>query len=217
MNTDDDHVAGQPVSGIRQGGGTVNDPRAGEAGRSDAAIWPGRFNDQVVLVTGAAGGLAAPTCRRIAAEGGTVVCTDVHLSGDGSSRDSCLRLDVTDRASWHSVVEAVVVEHGRLDGALLTHAISGPVAPVEHVASSDWARTTAVNLDGCFYGLSATVPVMKRAAYGRVVAVSSFGGLEGVPTRSAYSASKAALNTLVKVVAKECAAEFVTVNTIAQP
>jgi NAD(P)-dependent dehydrogenase (short-subunit alcohol dehydrogenase family) len=116
---------GQPASGTRQEAGL-----AGEAGRSDAAIWRGRFNDQVVLVTGAAGGLATPACRRIAAEGGTVACTGVHLSGDGSSPDSCLRLDVK--------------------------------------------------------------------------------------ARSAYAASKAALNTLVKVVAKECAAEFVTVNAIAQ-
>ena len=168
-----------------------------------------------MLVTDAAGGLAAPTCRRIAAEGGTVVCTDICASGEGSSPDSCLPLDVTNRGAWKSVVEVVVSEHGRLDGALLAHAVSGPVAPVEDVPFPDWARTIAVNLDGCFHGLSEVVSVMKRAGYGRVVAVSSFGGLEGPPNRSAYSASKGALNALVKSVARECAADSVTVNAIA--
>jgi len=86
---------------------------------------------------------------------------------------------------------------------------------VEEVPASDWAQTIAVNLDGCFYGLAEIVPVMKRASYGRVVAVSSFGGHEGVANRTAYSSSKAALNTLVKSVVRECAAESVTVNAIA--
>lgn len=193
----------------------MNEVHVGAATKNAPAIWPGRFAGQVMLVTGAAGGLAAPTCRRIADEGGTVICTDVAASGDGSSPDRCLPLDVTDRNSWRSVVQRIVADHGRLDGAILAHAVSGPVAPVENVVDSEWAHTIEVNLNGCFYGLAEIVPVMKRASYGRVVAVSSFGGHEGNANRSAYSSSKAALNTLVKSVARECAADSITVNAIA--
>ena len=100
----------------------MNQVHADVASGCPAAIWPGRFTGQVVLVTGAAGGLGAPTCRRIAEEGATVICTDVDASGDGSSPDRCLPLDVTDRSSWNSVVRAIVAEHRRLDGALLAHA-----------------------------------------------------------------------------------------------
>ncbi|WP_162795042.1 SDR family oxidoreductase [Nonomuraea lactucae] len=166
-------------------------------------------------MTGASGGLGAPTCDRISAEGGTVVCTDVGATGDGSSPDRCRELDVTDRRAWQSLVAEIMAEYGRLDGALFAHGVAGPVTLAQETSASDWAHTIEVNLTGAFYGLRALVPVMRRTSYGRIVAVSSIGAVTANPRQAAYSASKAGLNALVKSVAKECADDSVTVNTIA--
>jgi NAD(P)-dependent dehydrogenase (short-subunit alcohol dehydrogenase family) len=163
----------------------------------------------------AAGGLAAPTCRRIAAEGGTVVCADRGASGDGSVPDACLSLDVTSESSWESVLAKVLSRRGRLDGLRLGHGVSGSIAPVEDVTAEQWRQTLDINLTGCFYGLSRVVPAMPRASYGRIVALSSIAGREGSARQSACSSSKGALNALVESVARECAPDAVTVNVIA--
>ncbi|MFJ9180532.1 SDR family NAD(P)-dependent oxidoreductase [Streptomyces sp. NPDC102360] len=177
--------------------------------------WPGRYRDQVVLVTGAAGGLAAPTCRRLAREGATVICTDVAGDGDGSSPEACLSLDVTDPEAWSRVVADIMRTHGRLDGALLAHGVQGPETPIDETPRDGWQRTLAINLDGCLHGLGAALPAMRARGYGRVTILSSIAGREGNPHQAAYSASKAAVISLVKTAAKEYARDGITVNAVA--
>jgi NAD(P)-dependent dehydrogenase (short-subunit alcohol dehydrogenase family) len=181
----------------------------------EGSCWPGRFHDQVVLVTGAAGGLGAPTCDRLVAEGARVVHTDVTATGDGFSPDACLALDVTDPDAWTAVVADVVARHGRLDGALFAHGIQGPEKPVDSITREEWARTLAVNLDGCLYGLAAVLPAMRERGYGRVAILSSISAREGNPMQAAYSASKAGVVALVKTAAKENARAGITVNCVA--
>lgn len=177
--------------------------------------WPGRYRDQVVLVTGAAGGLAAPTCRRLAREGATVICTDVAGDGDGSSPETCLSLDVTDPEAWCRVVADIMRTHGRLDGALLAHGVQGPETPIDETPRDGWQHTLAINLDGCLHGLSAALPAMRARGYGRVTILSSIAYREGNPHQAAYSASKAAVISLVKTAAKEYARDGITVNAVA--
>ncbi|MFF7656237.1 SDR family NAD(P)-dependent oxidoreductase [Streptomyces sp. NPDC007983] len=177
--------------------------------------WPGRYRDQVILVTGAAGGLAAPTCRRLAREGATVICTDVTAGGDGSSPEACLSLDVTDPEAWSRVVTDILNAHGRLDGALFAHGAQGPETPIDQTPRDGWQRTLAINLDGCLHGLAAALPPMRERGYGRVTILSSIAGREGNPHQAAYSASKAAVISLVKTAAKEYARDGVTVNAVA--
>ena len=197
------------------GAGTVRPGRSRIA--SHDIYWPGRFRDQVILVTGAAGGLGSDTADRLAREGGTVVCTDVAESGagDGSSPANCMALNVTSRADWDRTIETVLARHGRIDGALFAHGIQGPEVPVTEMPADGWARTLSVNLDGCLHGLAAVLPVLTKQGYGRVAILSSISAREGNPHQAAYSASKAGLVALVKTAAKEVAPQGVTVNSIA--
>ncbi|XAS74204.1 SDR family NAD(P)-dependent oxidoreductase [Micrococcaceae bacterium Sec5.1] len=179
--------------------------------------WPGRFQDQVILVTGAAGGLGSDTADRLAREGATVVCTDVSAGGrgDGSSPSNCMALNVTQRPDWDHTVQAVLQRYGRIDGALFAHGIQGPEVPVTEMPAEGWARTLSVNLDGCLHGLASILPVLTKQAYGRIAILSSISAREGNPHQAAYSASKAGLVALVKTAAKEVAPYGVTVNSIA--
>lgn len=184
---------------------------------STEIYWPGRFRNQVILVTGAAGGLGSDTADRLTREGARVVCTDVTASGlgDGSSPSNCLSLNVTMRQDWDHIVQTAFNRYGRIDGALFAHGIQGPEVPVTDMPADGWAKTLSVNLDGCLHGLASLLPVLTRQAYGRIAILSSISAREGNPHQAAYSASKAGLVALVKTAAKEVAPFGVTVNSIA--
>lgn len=181
-------------------------------------LWTDRFDGQVILVTGAAGGLGHASVDRLAAEGATVIATDLTTPTGLLGHDSTgveIELDVTLADHWQAAVESTVAQFGRLDGLLMCHGAQGPEADVEYVALEDWQRTLRINLDSCFLGLQAVMPTMKRQSYGRVAVLSSISGREGNASMSAYSTSKAGVIALVKSVAKEAAADGITINAVA--
>ncbi|MFI5719609.1 SDR family NAD(P)-dependent oxidoreductase [Nocardia sp. NPDC051750] len=179
-----------------------------------STFYPGRFAGRVILVTGAAGGLGSVTVERLGREGASVIGTDVVGTGHERSRD-VETLDVTHRAAWDETVSRVLARYGRLDGALFAHGVQGPETSVADMPFDDWSRTMSVNLDGCFHGLAAILPTLVEQGYGRVAILSSISAREGNPFQAAYSASKAAVVSLVKTAAKEVAEHNVTVNAIA--
>jgi NAD(P)-dependent dehydrogenase (short-subunit alcohol dehydrogenase family) len=174
-----------------------------------------RFSGQVILVTGAAGGLGSAASQRLTDEGANVVNTDSLGTGDGTKPDASLPLDVTDRTAWDRTIAETLHRHDRIDGALFAHGIQGPESDIHEMPFREWSRTFSVNLDGCFHGLSALLPMLRSAGYGRVAILSSIAAREGNPQMAAYSASKAAVVALVKTAAKEAALDGVTVNAIA--
>jgi len=183
--------------------------------RRASPVWPGRFEGQVILVTGAAGGLGSAASDRLRAEGATVVNTDALGTGNGESPGTSLRLDVTQRSEWDAVLAGVLRQHSRLDGALFAHGVQGPETAVQDMPFAGWSRTFSINLDGCFHGLAVLLPVMRGAGYGRIAVLASIAAREGNANMAAYSASKAAVVALVKTAAKEAAPDGVTVNSVA--
>jgi 2-dehydro-3-deoxy-L-rhamnonate dehydrogenase (NAD+) len=178
-------------------------------------IWPGRYNGRVVLVTGAGGGLGSAAVERLRAEGATLVLTDMAPPPESDDADLRLSLDVTDARQWSRVVGETMGRFGRLDGVLFCHGVQGPEVPVDAVPHEGWQRTLDINLNGCFYGLQAVVPVMREAGYGRVAILASIAGREGNENMSAYSVSKAGLIALGKSVAKETARFGISINCVA--
>lgn len=185
------------------------------AAADPSIFYAGRFAGRVILVTGAAGGLGSATVERLIREGASVVSTDIAVTDEDSAGGSNWTLDVTDRAAWDETVSRVLAVHGRIDGALFAHGIQGPETSIPSMAFEGWSKTMSVNLDGCFHGLAALIPVLVAQGYGRVAVLSSISAREGNPFQAAYSASKAAVVSLVKTAAKEVARDNVTVNAIA--
>lgn len=135
------------------------------------------------LVTGAAGGIGARTCRALRAAGAFVVAADLDVSGlDGADR--AVRLDVTDDGAVRSVLEQV----GDLDGLVLSHGVTSLGRAVDTpMAAID--RVLDVNLRGAILVTQVALPGLVRRR-GRIGVLSSVSGFAPLVHRTAYSASK---------------------------
>jgi NAD(P)-dependent dehydrogenase (short-subunit alcohol dehydrogenase family) len=182
-----------------------------------------RLDGRVALVTGAASGIGRATAERLAAEGATVIVSDVQdeqgeqaaaAIRDGGGSASFLHLDVTDEANWSRVVEQVRGEHGGLD-VLVNNAGMGDLATIEETSLADWERTVAIDQTGVFLGMKSCAETLKASGHGSVINISSiFGTSGGFGTSPAYHAAKGAVRTLTKNIALLWAQQGVRVNSI---
>jgi NAD(P)-dependent dehydrogenase (short-subunit alcohol dehydrogenase family) len=182
-----------------------------------------RLQGRVALVTGAASGIGRATVERLAAEGASVVATDVQ-NDPGEAVASRLRErgaravfqhhDVADESSWRSCVERAVTEFGGLD-ILVNNAGIGDIATIEETSSDDWGRTIAVDQTGVFLGMKTAAEALKKSGRGSIVNISSiFGASGGFGTSPAYHAAKGAVRILTKNAALHWAREGVRVNSV---
>jgi 3alpha(or 20beta)-hydroxysteroid dehydrogenase len=170
----------------------------------------GRVSGKVVVVTGAAGGQGAAEATALAAEGATVIATDVHDAIDAADGVAYRKLDVSEPGDWHALGEWLAAEHGRLDG-LVNNAAVPLRARVHEVELDDWNRVLAVNLTGTLLGIQTAVPLMQEG--GSIVNVSSIAGLTG-HYAAAYTVSKWGVRGLSRVASMELGPRGIRVNTI---
>jgi 3alpha(or 20beta)-hydroxysteroid dehydrogenase len=170
----------------------------------------GRVDDKVVVVTGAAGGQGAAEAAALAAEGATVIATDVHDAADTADGVAYRKLDVSEPGDWHALADWLKTEHGRLDG-LVNNAGIPFRARVDEVELADWNRVLAVNLTGTLLGIQTAVPLMRGG--GSIVNVSSIAGLTG-HFAAAYTVSKWGVRGLSRVASTELGPRGIRVNTI---
>ena len=152
--------------------------------------------DSIVLLTGAASGIGAATARAFADAGWTVYATDIETEfpEDIRERCRCLELDVTDETQVGAVVDRIIEEAGRLD-CLVNNAGYGVAGPVEDVASDDVREQFDVLVHGPHRLAQAVLPEMREHG-GRIITVSSVLGHTASPGLGAYSAGKAAVESL---------------------
>ena len=167
-----------------------------------------RFDGKVCLVTGAARGIGAAIARAFAAEGASVVLTDVRdedlAATAGAIGGLALRQDVANEEDWLRVIGAVRDRFGRLD-ILVANAGYGWLKPITEIALEDWRRLQAVNVDGVFLAMKHGIPMIEMTGGGSIVVMSSMYGTVGAAGTSAYCASKGAVTLMAKAVALECA------------
>ncbi|MDD3836363.1 MAG: glucose 1-dehydrogenase [Phenylobacterium sp.] len=173
----------------------------------------GRVERKVALVTGGASGIGKACAERLAAEGATVVITDVQdeqgrataeaIRAAGGKADY-LSHDVTSEEAWVEVIAEVGKRHGRLD-VLVNNAGIGLGGSILEFSLADFRRQTAVNLDGVFLGMKHAIPLMRQGGGGSIVNMSSVAGLKGSPNLAAYCATKGGVRLMTKAVAMECA------------
>jgi NAD(P)-dependent dehydrogenase (short-subunit alcohol dehydrogenase family) len=167
-----------------------------------------------ILITGAASGIGLACARLLAAQGAerlVLVDRDAAALARVDVPVAIDRLvgDVRDEALWE---EAAPLLAG-IDAAVVNAGVAGAGAIAE-LALAEWQRIVSVNLDGAFLTLRAAMRAM-TAAGGAIVATSSAAGIKPEAGVAAYGASKAALLHLVKVAAKEGAAQRIRVNAVA--
>jgi 2-dehydro-3-deoxy-L-rhamnonate dehydrogenase (NAD+) len=173
------------------------------------------FEGRVALITGAAGGIGRAIADRLAACGARLVLWDMRPL-EGLPPDAIAEVvDVTDLAAVEAGRDRALAAAGRIDVLVNNAGIAGPTVPVEAYSPADWRRVMAINLDGVFHCCRAVAPVMRQQGWGRIVNIASLAGKEGTPNAGAYSASKAGVMALTKVLGKELAGTGVLCNAIA--
>lgn len=181
-----------------------------------------RLIGKVAVVTGAAGGIGQATVRRLAAEGATVLATDVEPDRVVVAREgaggvgpavSAHRLDVTDEGEWNGLRDIAVARHGRID-VLVNNAGITDGAVIEDLTPDLWHRTLDVSLTGVFLGMRCFSELLKASGHGSVINISSVFADSGVGRSVAYSAAKAGVQAMTRTVAVRWATEHVRVNSI---
>ncbi len=184
-------------------------------------------SSRVVIVTGAGNGLGAAFAHALAAEGTTVLVNnrrhpDRPFSADAVAegiRAAGGRATADDHAvdapgAAEAIVANAVDTHGRLDALILNAGISGPAMRIG-AGDTGLAEVMAINFFANARLVEASLPALGNAPAGRIVFVSSTGGLHGVRGRAAYAASKGALNGYALSLADELRHTAIRVNIIA--
>jgi 2-dehydro-3-deoxy-L-rhamnonate dehydrogenase (NAD+) len=173
------------------------------------------FENQVIVITGAASGIGKAAAQLIASRGGTVIALDLNKDGLAGSAYS-YQLDISDQAAVFKVIADIQSKHKRIDALINCAGYPGPTSEfVENIKWPDFEKVIAVNLYGAIWLTQAVLPIMKSQKYGRIAQVASIAGKEGNPKMSPYNTSKSGLIGFVKGIAKEVATSGITVNALA--
>jgi 3-oxoacyl-[acyl-carrier protein] reductase len=174
------------------------------------------LDGRVAVITGGAGGIGLATAQRMTASGATVVLWDFDAAALGrtGTADTCA-VDVTDEAAVERATAAAMTKHGRIDILVNAAGITAPKVTILESALAEWRRILDINLIGTYLVSRAVGRHMVAADYGRIVNLGSIAGKEGNPFSAAYSASKAAVISLTKSMAKELAKTGVRINCVA--
>jgi 3-oxoacyl-[acyl-carrier protein] reductase len=183
---------------------------------------PGRLQNRIAIVIGAARGIGAGIAERFLEEGASVVIADVEAAiGEATAERlggigpcAFVRADVGSKNDVDAVVAAALERFGRLD-IMVQNAGIFPWTLIENIAPEEWDRVLAVNLRGTFLAAQAALKPMKAQRYGRMVFTSSITGPRvSSPGHGHYSASKAGINGFIRAAAIEFAGYGITVNGV---
>jgi 2-hydroxycyclohexanecarboxyl-CoA dehydrogenase len=179
----------------------------------------GRLDSKIAVVTGAGQGIGRGIAQKLAAEGATVVVTDVN---EVSAKETAASLgsdavgivtDVTSRDSVDAMVSLVMNQFGRID-VLVNNAGWDKVGPFVESDPADWDRIIQINLYGVFNTSRAVLPVMAEQGSGSVVNLGSDAGRVGSSGEAVYSAAKGGVIAFTKATAREMARNQVNVNCV---
>ncbi len=183
----------------------------------------GKLGGSTAIITGGGGAIGGAIAKLFAQEGARVLVADLRaeaaatvagaISAAGGKAVSC-ETDVSEPASARAAVDAAVAEFGALSVLVKVAAAVTPDASVVDLDLADWNQAFAVNLTGPFLMCKYAVPHITESGGGAIVNIASQLGTMGVPLRSAYCTTKAALIHLTRILAMEVASANIRVNSI---
>lgn len=181
-----------------------------------------RFENKVIVVTGAGGGIGTAVAERFARELGQVVVTDSNEAGANATTQSIVAqglkavtmvADIAQRDACYQLIDDVITKFGRID-VLINNAGINRRGPLMELTDEDWDLTMAVNVTSMFHLCRATIPHMIKAGGGAIVNTASQWGLYPAPGHIAYNVSKAAVASFTQNLARDYAPQKIRVNAV---
>src|SRR5438067_3570968 len=176
---------------------------------------------RIALVAGASRGIGHATARALARAGAHIVAVartqggleelDDEIRKDGGSA-TLVPLNLTDYDGIARLGLALHERHGRIDILVGNAGVAGPSSPLGHIELKPWNDVMAVNVTANFQLVRCMEPLLKQSNAGRAVFVTSGAANKATAYVGPYDASKAALETLVRVWAQETASTKLRVN-----
>lgn len=182
-----------------------------------------RFNDQVVIVTGASRGIGRGIACQFAGEGAKVVLvgrdevqlkavqTSIHANKE---KAIYIKADVSHPKDMERMLDEVIGQYGGVD-VLCHNAGIYPYSRLETMSLEEWQTVIDVNLTGTFLAVKACIPAMKAQGHGKIVITSSISGPQtALPGYSHYTASKGGVAGFIRTAAVELAKYKINVNAV---
>ena len=183
-----------------------------------------RFENKIVLVTGAGRGIGASIAKRFASEGAEVI---VNYSGNDEAAQKTVdeitatggqaqkyKCSVNDSESVKVMIDEIIKKFGKID-ILVNNAGITKDGLMLRMTDEDFDRVIDVNLKGTFNCTKYVSKYMLKQKSGKIINISSVVGLSGNAGQVNYSASKAGIIGITKSAAKELSSRGITVNAVA--
>lgn len=180
-----------------------------------------RFEDKVVIVTGAASGLGEATAERLSQEGAKLVLVDLNKDALDALADKLggdvlvVKANVAELDDVKAYVAKTIEKFGRIDGFFNNAGIEGKQNLTEDFGADEFHKVVSINLDGVFFGMAEVLKVMREQGSGAIVNTASVGGIRGVGNQSGYAASKHGVVGLTRNSAIEYGQYGIQINAIA--
>lgn len=167
-----------------------------------------RFDQRIVMVTGAAGNLGRAVAKAFSERGATLVLLDAKPG------DAIVQTDLRDARSVQQAVERTLERHGRID-VLCNIAGGFRMGPSVHeTPDPDWDFLFDLNAKSVLHMARAVVPAMIRSGSGKIVNVGAYAAQRGAAAMGAYIASKSAVIRITETMAAELREKNINVNCV---
>ncbi|MCE3277952.1 MAG: family oxidoreductase [Bacteroidetes bacterium] len=166
----------------------------------------------MIVITGITGGIGNYLFNALLEKGEKVIGTYHLAKPAGKQYSDCYALDISDNKQVESFIKNI---GSQLKEITLINCAGMSYNSFAHKSDAEeWAKVINVNLTGTFYLIRAILPHMREQQFGRIINLSSIVAKTGVIGTSAYAASKAGLNGMIKSIALENAQRSITINNI---
>jgi len=179
-----------------------------------------QLKDQVAFVTGATAGIGKAIAKAFVEAGAHVIALGTNrergdeLVKEGNGKITFMQVDVSKKEQIEKAIDETLAKFQKID-ILVNNAGITRDGLLMRMSDEDWDQVIAVNLTSSFYATRAIMRPFMKAKKGKVINVSSVVGMMGNAGQTNYAASKGALISFSKSLAKEVASRNITVNCIA--